>query len=104
MAEYLIPNDIYTKDNYGIRRRVFVKGTKVEGYVINAVLRTSNVINPQDLGLDLKDTNTEVFSMQTKTLNKDMPTLKEIAEAEVAEEEVVEKKPKKVKKKEAEVV
>jgi len=78
MAEIKIPKDIFARDKYGVKRRVFVAGQVVEGYVINAILRSNEVLNPEDLGVALKNTeDTKVFSLQTKTLSDNSPTLKE---------------------------
>jgi hypothetical protein len=82
MAEIKIPKDIFAKDKYGVKRRVFVAGQIVEGYVVNAVLRNNTVLNPEDLGVKLKDTDTKVFSLQTKTLTDTAPTLQELKDKE----------------------
>ena len=80
MAEIKIPKDIFARDKYGVKRRVFTAGQVVEGYVVNAILRSNTILNPEDLGVEIRDTNTKVFSMQTKTLKDDTPTLQELKE------------------------
>lgn len=101
MAEYKIKDDVFARDKHNVKRRVFVKGQLVEGFVINAVLRNNNVLNPEAIGVDLADTtNTQVLSMQTKTLTEDSPTLKELKEPP-PKKEVVKKEESVTKKKTA---
>lgn len=41
--------DIYVRDKYGIRRKAFVAGSEEDAYVLDAVARNNEILNPKDL-------------------------------------------------------
>jgi hypothetical protein len=40
----LITEDVYVRDQYGIRRHTFVKGDEIPRYVYNAVMKTNTLV------------------------------------------------------------
>lgn len=49
MSTIKIDKDIFVRDEFNVRRRVWPAGTTVESYVYQAILKTNKVVNPDDL-------------------------------------------------------
>lgn len=91
-----IEKDIYLRDQYGVRRRAFVAGEEVEGYVYRAVLKHAVVVNPEDLpNLKVEEVSTGSFHskpIETKQLPIEEPSTEPEVEEVEPEPEVKKRK------------
>jgi hypothetical protein len=73
MAETIkIEKDIFVRDNFGVRRTVWMAGQEVEPHVYNAILRTNTVVNADDL--PVKPNLNSAPTLSTTTIqNKMLP-------------------------------
>lgn len=82
MAQIKIEKDIFVRDQYNVKRRVWVAGQVVESYIYHAVLKTNTAVNPEDLPIEPKAIATSSLhskAMETKQLEDSVPTLAEEA-------------------------
>lgn len=86
MANVTFEKDLYVRDKYNVRRRAFLAGDTVEGYIYEAVLRNNTVVNKEDMP-EYKGTGGQQSlhkdGMETKALEAQKP--KEAAGDEPAE-------------------
>lgn len=88
-----IDKDIYVRDQYGVRRRTFVAGEEVEGYVYRAVLKHNTVLNPEDLPVIAVE-DVAIGSFHSKPMEtKELPIEEPVAEPEVEQVEPVVEEP-----------
>jgi hypothetical protein len=67
-----IEKDIFVRDNFGVRRAVWLAGQEVEPYIYNSILRTNTVVNGEDLPVQPNLNSTP--SLSTTTIqNKMLP-------------------------------
>lgn len=90
MAEIVFDKPIYVKDRYGVKRQAFMPNMPVEDYVVAAILRKEEVLNPEDLPKGLKPEPVVVGEMEVKVLPKEEVKKEVVKEVEVKESEAVE--------------
>lgn len=90
MSTVKIEKDVYVRDQYGVRVRMFVAGTEVEEHKYNEAFRLNVPVNPEDLPKKPEFVGTE--SLNGKILPDNKMLFDEVKEDEKKAKAAVEVK------------